>query len=367
MTNKERNEIQQEILSQIPSNAHGLLKLAPRVGKTKITIDYIKREKIKKILWVTPSTKLRDEDIPSEFVKWKAKRQLNNSKIICYASLKEEAGEYDLVVLDEYQYITEDNTDPLFNGNIKYGKIIGLSGSHPKHLEKQEILDKLKLSILIDITIDQAVEQSLIADYNITIVECKLNSVDKTIKAGNKTKSWFQTEADAYNYLTRNIFRPFFIIKRMKFIYDSTTKEKTAIKLLNYLKDKGRKMVFCSSIEQAERLGNGETYHSKTNNTQLNRFINKEIDNLYCVRSGGVGYTYNGVDHFVIIQADSDKKGETTQKLARSLLSQKDGYKGNIWFICLADTKDKNWLTEALSGFDQSKIQTIKIEDLEWN
>ena len=361
--NNIRDGTQQEILNTLPNPCHGLLNLAPRVGKSKICISLLKREKVKKVLWVTPSTKLRDEDIPNEFIKWKAKVLLNNADIICYASLEEYKGNYDVIVLDEYQYITESNSQPLLNGRIKYKRIIGLSGTHPKHIEKQDILDKLNLKILVKVRIDEAAEKGLIADYNINIVTCETNNVIKNIKAGNKEKTWMQTEREAYNYLSKNIFEPFFVIKRMRFIYDSLTKEMVAKRLISSLN--GRKMVFCASIKQAERLGNGNTYHSKRNNVSLQKFINKEIDDLYCVNSGGVGFTYEGVDDFIIIQANSDKKGETTQKLARSLLNQENGYKGRIWFICLVDTKDRDWLKEALQDFDETKIKVIKSNELE--
>ena len=98
-----RDLVQQEILDNIPNPAHGLLQLAPRVGKTKLGIDIIKREKPKKILWVTPNTKLRDEDIPAEFKQWKATNYLKKTDIICYASLANHKGNYDKIILDEYQ------------------------------------------------------------------------------------------------------------------------------------------------------------------------------------------------------------------------------------------------------------------------
>ena len=43
-------------------------------------IDIIKREKPKKILWITPNENLRDVEIPNEFITWKAKTYLNKTK-----------------------------------------------------------------------------------------------------------------------------------------------------------------------------------------------------------------------------------------------------------------------------------------------
>lgn len=364
-----RHETQIEIINSLPIPCHGLLNLAPRVGKTKIGIEILRRESPikKKILWVTPSTQLRDVDLPKEFIKWKAKVLLRKVTFICYKSLADHVGEYDTIVLDEYQDITVDNTAPLFNGQIKYKNIIGLSGTHPRHEIKQLILNNLGLSIIAKMGIDEAVDKGLIADYNINIIECELDSTNKYIVAGNKDKQWLQTEKKAYEYMSDNILKPFMAIKRMRFIYDSPVKERVAKTLLEKLG--GRRLVFCSSIEQAERLGKNEvlgnlTYHSKTDKVMLDKFLNQEIDELFCVQAGGVGFTYKNVDNFIIIQANSDKKGDTTQKLARSLLSQENGYKGNIWFICLVDTKDKNWLEEALKDFDASKINVIKANEL---
>ena len=98
---KTKTEIQEEIVEGLVNPSHGLLKLAPRVGKTKLGIDIIKKEKPKSILWVTPNTKLRDEDIPAEFKQWKALTYLKKTDIICYASLSSHTGNYDKVILDD--------------------------------------------------------------------------------------------------------------------------------------------------------------------------------------------------------------------------------------------------------------------------
>ena len=49
----------------------------------------------------------------------------------------------------EYQDLTISNVEPLLNGKIKYKTILGLSGTHPKHKDKQSIYDILKLKSLV--------------------------------------------------------------------------------------------------------------------------------------------------------------------------------------------------------------------------
>lgn len=365
-----REEIQQEIVDSLDNPCHGLLNLAPRVGKTKIGIDIIKKEKPKKVLWVTPNTKLRDVDIPKEFKKWKAKTFLNKTDIICYASMASHIGKYDKIILDEYQDLTENNAEPLFNGNIKYKTIIGLSGTHPKHKEKLDLYKKLKLEILSSMTIDEAVDKKLIAPYDIIVVECRLESNKKTIKAGNKKKPFLTTEANHYKYLTRLIniklfnretVPAFFYINRMRFIYNLDSKNEFAKKLLKKLK--GRTLIFSGSIEKAEQMSK-YVFHSKTDDKYLNMFKEGEIDELSLVNSGGLGHTFTNVDNLIIVQVNSNKKGDGTQKIARSLVLQ-EGYKANIYILVAVDTVDESWKDKVLEDFNLDNVKHVSWKNYE--
>lgn len=366
----DKSQKQKEIVDSLEDPSHGLLQLAPRIGKTKIAIDILKKEKIKKVLWVTPSTKLRDFDIPMEFQKWKAKTLLNRTTIICYASLEKHKGEYDKIILDEYQDITLINSSPLFNGNIKYNTIIGLSGTHPKHKEKNEIYDRLGLKVLASKTIDEAVNEQLIAPYNITVINCQLDNVNKTVKAGNKEKPFMQTEYDHYKYLTDKINRSIFhngyapkfsYLNRMRFIYNLKSKTDFAKKFISNLE--GRTLVFSGGIEQAEKVCIN-TYHSKTNDVKLQSFIKGKIDTLCCVNSGGIGYTFENVDNLVIIQVNSDSKGDATQKIARSLVMQSN-YVANIYILNVVNTVDEVWKDKVLLGFNSNNIKHVSYMNYE--
>jgi len=71
---KNLNKIQKEIVDSISKNSRGRLLLAPRTGKTRVMIQIIKRDKPDTILWVTPSAKLAEEDIPGEFYNLGSKK-----------------------------------------------------------------------------------------------------------------------------------------------------------------------------------------------------------------------------------------------------------------------------------------------------
>lgn len=366
----EKNRIQKEIVESLPNPSHGILKLAPRVGKTKIGIDVIKKEKPKKILWVTPNAKLRDIDIPNEFIQWKAKSFLNKTDIICYASLAGHKGKYDKVYLDEYQDLTESNAEPLFNGNITYNTILAFSGTHPKHKEKLDLYKRLRLNILSEITIDEAVDKGLIAPYRIKVVECELDSKDKYIVGGSKAKPFMQTEQSRYDYLSKLIrvkmfsgqpVPKFMYLNRMRFIYNLKSKTEFAKKFISGLT--GRTLIFAGSIAQAEELCK-YTYHSKRDDEDYIKFRDEKIDTLAMVNSGGVGHTYRNVDNLVIVQVNSDKKGDATQKIARSLVLQ-DGYVANIYLLCVRGTVDEDWKDKVIEGFDKSKVEHVSYKNYE--
>ena len=101
MTNKEKSEIQKKIVDSLDLKPHGLLLLAPRIGKTRIIIDIIKKNNPKSILWVTPSAELATKDIPEEFSTWKAKKYVKNLQTSTWASLNKVKGDFDMIILDK--------------------------------------------------------------------------------------------------------------------------------------------------------------------------------------------------------------------------------------------------------------------------
>lgn len=352
--------IQNRIVANLEVPSNGILNLAPRLGKTRIAINILKKENPESILWVTSNVKLRDEDIPEEFKKWKALKLLKKTKIICYQSLNKEIGEYEKIILDEYQNISPNNMANILNSKLKYKSILCLSGGHPKSFEKNSILQRLNLKILSSITIEEAVEKKVLPNFTIYTIGCNLDDKDRYIKAGNKKVSFLQTEKRQYEYLTNRInkkletnsVKDFDFLHRMHLIYNSPTKYKVAKKLIDSLN--GRKLVFCSNTSWADRLS-PHSYHYKTTNEFLNKFIKNEIEVLTCVNSGGTGYTFTNVDNLIIVQVDSNKRKDITQKLSRALLLQKN-FTPNVYILYLKDTVDETWKNLVLSEFKKERI-----------
>ena len=270
----------------------------------------------------------------------------------------------------EYQDLTAANALPFFNGKIKYKTIIGLSGTHPKHQEKIDIYNKLKLKTLTEMSIDEAVENGLVAPYNIKVIELTLDTKDKYIKAGSKLKPFMQTEEAKYPSLTKLInaklfarqdVPAFFYLNRMRFIYDLKSKQQFVKKFVKQLQ--GRTLIFTGSIAQAEDICK-YNFHSGRDDTDLTAFKEGKINTLACVNSGGVGHTFKDVQNVVIAQVNSNGKGDSTQKIARGLVLQ-EGHVANIYLFYVANTVDEKWVQKVLEDFDQSKVEYISGKNYE--
>lgn len=376
MTNKEKAALQKEVIDATPSRPKGRWLLAPRVGKTKLGIDLIKRENPESILWVTPSAELADfnntkDGIVSEFAKWKAKRYIKKLTTVTWMSLDKIEGHFGLIILDEEQHMTENNYRNIFLKNLTADSIVSMTGTPTKHENKLQLYKNLGLKPIYDISINEAVDIGLLSNYSMKIVEVSLGT-EKNIQAGNKQKQWMTTEQAQYSYLNnlakQAIYQKrrdvtFRILERMRFIKKSPSKFKVAEWLIKNLE--GRKLIFSGSIDQAENLCD-YTYHSKTDNTDLLRFKDGEIDELALVNSGGTGHTYKAIDHLILVQADSDKNGLTSQKICRTLLQQKD-YEATIWVVSLIGTQDEKWVESTLQNFDKSKVEFLRFKNLENN
>lgn len=369
MTAKEREQLLKEIIDISPLQPHGRYLLAPRFGKTRLALELIKVNKPKSILWVTPLAALAEKDIPGEFITWKAKKYLKSLSTITWTSLNTMKGHYDMIILDEEQFATENNLSSLLDGTLTADYIVSMTGTETKHEVKQDLYRRLKLSVIYEMDINEAVDAGILSNYDIKVVEVSMSS-EKNIKAGTAEKPFFTSEDKQYEYLDKMLKQAIFqkrkdlafrMLKRMRAIYDSSAKEMAA----KWLKENltGRKLIFCSGSNQAERLCE-YTYHNKTDGENFRKFVAGEIDEIAMVNKGGTGATYKALDHLILVQADSDKNGLTSQKICRTLLQQ-ENYKATIWIICLVGTQDEKWIESALERFDKDKIEYIRFKNLE--
>lgn len=357
MNAKEKNQLQKDVVDSIKPGRSGQVIAAPRSGKTKIMIDLIKRDKPVSILWVTPSSELANVAIPGEFNRWKASRFLKKLQTTTWMSLHKITGKFDLVILDEHQFVTRSNCETLLSNTLIGKTIIAITGTETQHYDKHEIYAQLRLPVLYRLSINDAVDMGLLSNYSVKVHLTPLSSI------ANESQL---SEYDQYHNLSRKIEWAIengggniehLIRARMFLIKNSPTKKALAAKLFNN-PPKARTLMFCSSIDQANDLSQYK-YHSKTDNKDLIRFQDGEIDKIAMVNAGGIGFSYRAVDELIMVQCDRDKTGLSSQKICRVLLQQPK-YKAMIHVVVLQGTKDEDWARSTLSKFDSSKIEIVQ-------
>ncbi len=361
-----REKKQAEAVEVIKANNYnGLVNIVMRYGKTFIGINSIaslakRRGTPINVLWVTDGVDLRDKKLPLEFKVAGKESLLSTTKFICWSSLNKEIGEYDFIILDEYQFITVGNSVNLFNDKLKGDHILGLTGTAPRGYMKQKLLGKLGLKEIIEVKIDEAIDDKILSDYRVTVLKFNLDNIDPYIQ---DSKGNMITERIKYDRLTYVIDQKreegwdFGAIAgvRMKLLYGSKVRKAVITKLKKYLDSKGKRgLIFTPFKKSAEELGSH--FHSSSSASYYNDFQDKKINSLALVKSGGVGHTYEDLNYIVIGNPTRDYTGITTQNFGRGLM-YKEGGPIDIYFICSVDTvEESNWLPEALRSLDPSKI-----------
>jgi superfamily II DNA or RNA helicase len=368
MTDKDK--IQRTAVSLIEkADGHGIIEAATGVGKTKIAIDYISKLASKidgiRVLWVVPSVKLRDIDVPAEFNKWHKSDLLKDVQVICYDSIpKIQNDMFDLVVLDELHKITELRSEFFFKNDNRIDRVLGLTATTPKEYVKQEIIDKLKMPLIFSINIEEAQESNLISDYEITIIYVPIG--DLPVEVTTKKNKYTTTERKRYLGLSKVIAMYYdrdekppksVLLGRMRFIYTLKSKAYAAKQLLKDLGDI-RTLVFTKSIDICNFIvGENNAHHSKAKNGSYNRFISGESNLLGVVDSINEGVNLPELDCVVIEQLNSQAR-EFIQRIGRGLRYRKD-HVAKIYIIVSKGTQDESWLMDAIEHIPNEKIKKI--------
>jgi len=356
------------------SNHWGLLAMATGTGKSKIGVDESVNAFVgnldAKVYLVVPTTKLRDCNWEEEFVKWSNHTVYRCLDRYCYASISKVKGQViDLVIFDESHNITEANSVFFKDNTIKRALFLTATPPNPNgsdtDKEKVEILNRLKVPVSFVYSLDQAVDDGLVAKYIINVVECNLDSTNKYIKGGTVKKPFMQTEKVRYEYLNGLIRKmqfsgndavKFKILERMHFIYKLKSKTEIARRVIARWTKPGQRFIgFCGSIEQAEDLyGKQNVYHSKSKDTALTAFMNLELDELGVVKALNEGINIQQVDGAFIVQLNSNPK-DLVQRIGRTIRFRK-GYQAVIWIFVVMDTVDEKWFKAAIEEFDKARI-----------
>lgn len=379
--------IQREgVQAWVANNYKGTLCWATGVGKSKASIDAInllraqRNDPLLKILLVTPTEEMRDQDWPDEFEKWSTSTE--GIKMICYASLaKENIDQYDFIIYDECHRITLPNLEKL---KVIDKPILGLTATFPAKgkFDEENALERIELiSYLLPavhtISTDEAVELGLISDFEVLVLQFYLDGVTKNIPCGTKAKE-MRTEKMHYNKLTKKLQWAMIkgidglkfgaISARMNFLYNLPSKLRLAKQCLGSLEQNDKRtLVFAGSIEQCEELCGEQVYHSKSSDVALQAFQRKEIHTLGAVRSLNEGKNLTEPDQALVVQIDGVKRN-LVQRIGRIIRKRYDNpdFKAKIVILVAINTADAQWYQKAIADFQTSRIKQyiVRVPDI---
>lgn len=376
-------------------NKHGTLAGATGIGKTKPAIDemmelWYEYQKAladentivhgpPKIFLAVPTEKLRDEGWPEEIENWYGEDGLEMWKQCvraeCYISMHKVQGHtFNLVVLDEVHSLTL-----LSYQFFKLNTCIAVMGMTATAPDKDRDPDKYLMlkdiaPVIFSYSLDQGVEDGVVADFEINVILMPLDDSAKVIDAGTKAKPFKTTEKLHYDYMCKNLKslfmqknRPganhqqletrikFATLARTRFIYNLPSKTAMAKVLMDSVIGDKRTIIFCGSIAQCDTLCGKEVYHSKSSGDKFTKFKAGEGTFIGVVNSANEGHNIINLDQAIIVQVNSNER-HLVQRIGRAVRAR-EGHKAIIYILCTQGTMDENWVEKSLANFDKSKIQ----------
>lgn len=343
----------------------GILEIAPRVGKTKITIDALNTvEKDIKVLILAPRKEIF-KSWEAEIKKWGLRDNIE-IEYLWSNSLKKNTKAYHLIIADEIHAYNLNVISLLSKEQLKGTRILALTGTLDG--DTQYLVETtLKLNVLFSYSVKEAIEDKIIADYDIYCIGCSLDNTDKYILGGaTKNTYFYQTELDAYTYwnnryqVAKSQQRwseiQFLTSKRLDIIYNSKTKFEASKMLVDGV---DRCIIFSGRQNIADKLGDG-SFHSKSDKKALTDFSEEVINKLSVVSMVSMGITIPNLKIAIFNQLKSGENLAIQQ--AMRTMNMEGGRKATIFIVYLKDTQDEVWMKSAIQGFEKSKIKFIDYE-----
>ncbi len=354
-----RDERQKEFANTwLDHGRFGILNLCPRFGKIYTTINALEQlPPHSTVLIAYPDLKIK-ESWETDF----ARREYNNPNITYTTHLslhKYKEYDFDVIIIDEIHLLSEAQIEAA-KELIEHNEcVLGLTGTLSKWTE--EILNReLGLFVVAEYPIEQAIEEGVIVDYEITVVKTPLDNVHKQNYKGKMRTE--KQQFDAYGYVIRSMEQTggnsmFLRLARMRIIQNSIAKLKRTKQLLErHAND--RVLVFCGVTDVADKLGI-PSYHSKSSEKQLfEDFASGKGNHLAVVKIGNTGVTYKPLNRVIINYFDSN--GENlAQKINRCMAMEYNtpDKKAHIYIVTSSEEVEQKWLNKALEFFDKRKIK----------
>jgi len=336
----------------------GILNLCPRFGKIRTTIHILNELQSDQILIAYPDNKIKQSWI-DEFEVMGYKN--NNITYTTHRSINKYIDVYDLVIIDEIHLLSPNQRRTCEELILSNSNVLGLTGTLSKWTKK-DLQMELGLQVMAEYPIEKAIEEGVIADYEITVIQVPL---DNTVVQTYTKKNIRKTELQQFQFLSAMINKMmysgantmFHRLARMRIIQNSIAKLNKTKEILQDNPDE-RILVFCGITKVADSLGI-PSYHSKSKDKEaLQRFAEGEGNHMAVVKIGNTGVTYKPLNKVIINYFDSNAEN-LAQKINRCMAMEYNtpDKKSHITIISSKQNVEEKWLNKALEFFDKSKIK----------
>ncbi len=352
-----KDEVQLEALESTKGKQKCSVVLGTGVGKTLVGLNHIEQNTtaLMKVLIVAPKKSI--------FLSWKDDAEkfgkqdlLDRMVFTTYLSLnKHNPNDYNIVYLDEMHSLLDSHRGFL---QLYKGKILGLTGTPPKtgYSEKGKLVHEF-CPVVYTFKTDEGVENGILNDYQIIVHKINL-STEKNYLVKMANNQFMTDEESNYIYWSRRIDvgsgnMHMLRVMRMKAMMEYPSKEKYTKKLMESINTKC--IVFANTQAQADKLCD-YSYHSNNpdSNANLEEFKAGNITKLSTVLQLSEGVNIPNLKQGIIMHAYGNER-KASQRIGR-LLRLNPNDKSIVHILCYVGTIDEKWVTDALEGFDQTKV-----------
>lgn len=357
-----RDELQRMAVFQLKNERRLILQWATGCGKSLVAIRFIYRNPSMRTLILVPEQN-NIQNWEDEFKKFDVSR--GNVTIQCYASFKKyKDTKWDFLVFDEMPHLdTEKRLAICRSVSADYILALGAVIDDDERNSMESVYGQFYKHV---ISLSRAIALGILPTPKVTVLHMQLDDTDKKFwlngrsytalgyygelkKKVDGTVSAFNNNANKYNKMRMLSAGS----ERKRFL--GSQKEIILKRLCDSLEGKGKRFLcFCSSIEQAEKLGGEKAFTSKSPKSfdHLNKFNNHEIDSLYVVGKLIEGQNLKDIDCGIIGQLGGTQR-ITVQECGRILRSTNP----EIYIPIFDDTKDNDFLYTLTSSIPREYIQ----------
>jgi superfamily II DNA or RNA helicase len=330
--NEERRKIQLEALQALEDNNYsGAVILPTGTGKSYVLIEALRRlyEPGMHVLYVCDSQRLRDSDFNKELEKWGASEFIEVIEKQCYASAyKMQDRFYDILLADEGDYGLTPAYSKLFFNN-QFGHIIFVSAT----LEtKKRLLAKKIAPIVYEKKLKEIEDKSVINKSQFWYVPYLLNEKENA-KYLNYNLRFHQLLQQEQTPRTKERIK-FLTFERLHFLAGLESSAYICRKLIKELREadkKAKMLIFCGSTEQADRVCQ-YSYHTKNSEEgNLDKFNDGEIQEIAVCGKVDRGINLNGVNK-IVSEFTTRSETKAIQKTGRGKRLEVDEIL-NVYFL----------------------------------